>query len=281
MASLYILLAIFLWSSLGIFVRLSGVSVHVLIFYSFAVSVFVQAIILSHKKYRKEIPDVKKLKIPVILGFFSLLNTSTYFYAFKHTTIANAVLTHYTAPVIVAFLAALFLKEIITKRIVISITFASAGLLIMLNGFSLEGGHTAGIIAGLLSGFAYAIIIIFIRIHAKNFNPLVLAFFTNISILIFLAPFIGEFPLRALWSFLVMGIVHSTIAPILYYKGLQSVTANKAAILGYLEPVCAVLLGFAFLKEIPGINSIFGGLFIIFSGYITIREKIPENNLPG
>lgn len=277
MASIYILLAIFLWSSLGIIVRLSGIDIHILIFYSMAVSIIVQAIILSQRRYRKDIPEFRMFKVPVMLGFFSLVNTFTYFYAFQHTTIANAVLTHYIAPVIVAFLAAVFLNEVITKRIIFSLIMASIGLVIMLNGFSVEGGHLAGIMAGLLSGFAYAIIIIFIRIHAKNFNPLVLAFLTNTSILVFLAPFVRGFPLNALWSYLVIGIVHSTIAPILYYKGLQNVTANRAAIIGYLEPFCAVMLGVIFLGEEPGINSILGGLLIIFSGYLTISEKIAGN----
>ncbi len=277
MASIYILLAIFLWSSLGILVRMSGVSVHVLIFYSMAVSVIVQGIILIQKRYRKVVPEFRMLKVPAVLGLFSLVNTFTYFYAFQNTTIANAVLTHYIAPVIVAFLAAAFLKETITKRIIFSLIIASGGLMIMLNGFSIKEGHLAGIMAGLLSGFAYAIIIIFIRIHAKNFDPLILAFFTNTSILLFLAPFIREFPLNALWSYLFIGVVHSTIAPILYYKGLQKVTANRTAIIGYLEPVCAVILGVIFFKEEPNINSILGGALIILSGYLTISEKIAGN----
>ena len=272
MASLYILLAIFLWSSIGVVVRLSGVAIHVLIFYSIIVSIIVQGIILSRRDYRKEIPKIKKLKYPIILGLVSLVNTFTYFYAFKHTTIANAVLTHYTAPAIVAFLAPFFLKEKITIKIIFVIIIASIGLWIMLDGFSLKESQIAGIIAGLISGLAYAIIIIFLRIHSQNFNPLVLSFFTNITIAILFLPFIREFPLHSLWSYLFMGIVHSTIAPILYFKGLQYVTANKAAVLGYLEPVCAILLSMIFLKEIPGIYSILGGMLIIFSGYLTLRN---------
>ena len=272
MASLYILLAIFLWSSLGVVVRLSGVAIHVLIFYSIIVSIIVQGIILSRRDYRKEIPKIKKLKYPMILGLVSLVNTFTYFYAFKHTTIANAVLTHYTAPVIVAFLSPLFLKEKITKKIIFVIITASIGLWIMLDGFSLKESQIAGIIAGLISGLAYAIIIIFLRIHSQNFNPLVLSFFTNITIAILLLPFIREFPLHSLWSYLFMGIVHSTIAPILYFKGLQYVTANKAAVLGYLEPVCAIVLSMMFLHELLGFHSIIGGILIIFSGYLTLRN---------
>ena len=78
MPSLYILLAIFLWSSLGIVVRLSGIEVHILIFYSVIVSLIVQGIILSGKNYRKEFPEIKLLKYPLILGAASLINTFTF-----------------------------------------------------------------------------------------------------------------------------------------------------------------------------------------------------------
>jgi drug/metabolite transporter (DMT)-like permease len=271
-ATFYILIAIFLWSSLGIVVRLSGVQVHVLIFYAVVVSLIFQGIILSGKNYRKTIPGIKKLKYPLLIGFVSLLNTFSYFYAFKNTTIANAVLTHYIAPVIVAFAAPFFLKEKITRNIIFALIIASIGLWVMLNGFTLKEGHTAGIIAGIFSGFAYAAIIILLRIYSKDFNPLVMIFFVNIVIALMLLPFIREFPLYALWSFLLMGVVHSTIAPILYFKGLQSVTANKTAVLGYLEPVMAIILSIIFLSEMPGFNSIAGGILIIFSGYLTLRN---------
>ena len=69
-----------------------------------------------------------------------------------------------------------------------------------------------------------------------------------------------------------MGVVHSTIAPILYFKGLQKVTANKTAVLGYLEPPSAIIFSIIFLDEIPGINSIIGGILLIFSGYLTLKS---------
>lgn len=272
MGSLYVLLAIFLWSSLGVAVRLTGVSVHTLIFYSLLISIIFQGILLSRKNYRKEIPDFHKLKYPFILGVASLINMSTYYYAFKYTTIANAVLTHYTAPIIVAFLSQLFLREIITRRIIIVIVIASLGLWIMLNGLSLKENQTTGIIAGLVSGLSYATIVIFLKLHSHKFNPIMLSFLTNTFITIIIAPFVREIPLHAIWGFLVVGIVHSTIAPILYYKGLQLVTANRAAVLGYLEPVSAIVFAMLFLDEYPSAISIIGGALIVFSGYLTLKK---------
>lgn len=272
MGSLYVLLAIFLWSSLGIVVRLSGVAVLTLIFYSLLISIIFQGILLFRKNYRREIPDFHKLKYPIILGVVSLINTSTYYYAFKYTTIANAVLTHYTAPIIVAFLAPQFLKEIITRRIILVIIIASIGLWIMLDGLSFKENQMAGIIAGLVSGLSYAIIIIFLRLHSHKFHPLLLSFLTNAFIAILLAPFVREIPFHAILSFLIVGIVHSSIAPILYFKGLQLVTANRAAVLGYLEPVSAIAFAMLFLGEYPSAISLIGGALIIFSGYLTLKR---------
>lgn len=271
MASFSILLAIFLWSSLGVVVRTSGVEIHVLMFYSLVVSVIAQGIILSRKRYRNDWPDIRKMKYPVALGIISLINTFTFFYAFRNTTIANAVMTHYTAPVVVAFLAPFVLKEKLSLRILTVVCVASAGLWIMLDGFSIEKNQMMGIAAGLASGIAYAFIVIFLRLHSRKFTPLVLAFFANITIIILLAPFVREFPLHALWAYFFMGIIHSTIAPILYFRGLQEVTANRAAVLGYLEPVCAIIISMIFLNEMPGINAIIGGMLIIFSGYLTLK----------
>jgi drug/metabolite transporter (DMT)-like permease len=70
-----------------------------------------------------------------------------------------------------------------------------------------------------------------------------------------------------------MGVVHSTIAPVLYYRGLRDVNATRTAVLGYLEPLCAILLAMFFLHERPDIRSLYGGILILFSGYLTVRAK--------
>lgn len=273
MGYLYILLAIFLWSSQGVVVRLSGVEVHILLFYSQLVSVILQGLIVSQKKYRAEITGLNKLSHPFILGIFLMLNNLAFFYAFQNTTIANAVLTHYTAPIIVAFLAAAFLGEKVTGRLITAITVASAGLWILLDGCSISAAQGYGIAAGLASGLSYAIIIILSRSYARHFSPVVLSFLANSCVVVMLLPFIRVLPLHAWRSLLIMGIVHSTVAPILYYKGLQTVTANRAAVLGYLEPVSAILFSMVFLNEVPHLYSFFGGVMILFSGYLTVRGE--------
>ena len=272
MAQFYILLAIFLWSSLGIVIRLAAVPVHILIFYALIISGMLQGTYIIAKGHQREIAGVK-IKYPLILGVVSAVNMLTFYFAFKATTVANAVLTHYTAPVIVAVLAVVFLKEKVSWPLISSMLIASAGLWIMLNGLSLGEEQFAGIVAGTVSGVAYALIVILGRLYARLYHPVVLTFLVNTTIIMLLAPFIREFPRHAIWSCLFMGVVHSTIAPVLYYRGLRDVNATRTAVLGYLEPLCAILLAMLFLHEMPDIRSLYGGILILFSGYLTIRTQ--------
>lgn len=277
----YILSAIFLWSSLGIVIRVSGVPVHILIFFSSLISALITGLLFLKKEYRQEMPGGRGLAYLIIIGPLSLLNSFSFFYAYKNTSVANAVLTHYTAPLIVAFLAPVLLKEKITPRILIAVALATSGLWIMLNmsaaqflGLIIAGDrNTGGILAGLLSGLTYAVIIILFRIFSQNYHPIVLTFSQNMVIPLILLPFVDITidTARALWAFAIMGIVHSTIAPLLYFRGMRDVTANRAAILGYLEPVCAIILGVIFLGEGINYKTLMGGSLILFSGYLTIR----------
>jgi len=277
-ASLNVLLAILLWSSQAVVVRFSGVAPHVLIFYAGIVALVLQGTMIGFNRSWEEIADFRVIGFSALLGVFLFGNVFSYFYAFQHTTVANAVLTHYTAPVIVAFLSPIILREMLSLKTALAIAVASAGLWIMLGGFSFRAlgeGDLAGTGAGLFSGLAYAIVIILVRGYARSINPLILTFCTNAAIVLLLAPFIREVPLKApaLWSFLIMGTVYSTIAPFLYYKGLRYVSATKAAVLGYLEPVAAIMLSMVFFGEMPGSGSLAGGLLIISAGYLTVREE--------
>lgn len=279
---IYILAAIALWSSLGLIIRLSGMPIHVLIFFSCAISVLLIFFTFLKKEYRKKIPKGKGLFLLLVLGPLSLINTFAFFYAYRNTSISNAVLTHYTAPVLVAFLAPIFLKEKLTWKILLAVALATAGLWFMLDVspgqfvkmISAGDRNTGGILAGLFSGFTYAVIVILFRIFAQNFSPLVMTFSQNVIIALILAPFIEISPalFSGLWAFAVMGVLHSTIAPVLYFRGMKEVTANRAAILGYIEPVGAIILGIVFLGETINYRIIIGGAMILFSGYLTLRE---------
>ncbi len=279
-----VIVAIILWSSLGIVIRLSGMPVVALIFYP----AFISAILTGLLLLIRGVKGGQGLRgfyilhyLPLgVLAPVSLINTFTFFYAYKYTTIANAVITHYTAPVIVALLAPLLLKERFTLNTLIAVIVATAGLGIMLDfsvgdfliALSKRDANTMGILSGLLSGVAYAGVIIIIKILAINYEPVIMTFFQNSLIALILLPFMDFSSEINILSITIMGTVHSTLAPILYFYGMKRVTASRAGLIGYLEPPFSIILGVIFLKEMIDLKTLIGGGLVLLSGYITIKK---------
>ncbi|MBN2655171.1 MAG: EamA family transporter [Nitrospirae bacterium] len=280
---IFILTAIILWSSLGIFIKMSPLPVHILMFYSNLLSCLILSFVVISKSFRQEFPKGRDMIKLMIIGPVSLVNTFSFFYAYKNTSIANAILTHYTAPLFVAIMASFFLHEKLTVRIIASVAAATAGMWIMLDmsaesfvSMLLKGdSNTVGIAAGIFSGFGYAVLVVALRAFSLSMNVVIMAFVQNLMITLLLMPFV-DFSVQfsgSIVSILVMGVVHSTLAPVLYFRGIKDVTANRAAILGYLEPVCAILLAFFFLGESITIKTALGGMIILFSGWLTILKN--------
>jgi drug/metabolite transporter (DMT)-like permease len=191
------------------------------------------------------------------------------------------VLTHYTAPIFVVLLAPVFLKEKVLKKAWIAIILSSLGLWFILGmpisgeTLSLSERERLGIIAGVFSGLAYALLIIIIRGIASKFSTLFIICIQNCLVVLILLPFVYAIPLtvQALPYILTLGIMHSTLAPFLYVQGFHTVKANEAAILGYLEPVGAIILALVLLHEVPGLGALIGGTLIMLSGYIIVNSR--------
>lgn len=284
---LRILTAILIWSSLGVFVRISSLSPSQIILFSSVVSsLCILTLFIVNSEFRRNFPQPGALLPMLFLAPLSLLNTFSFLYAYQNTSIANAVLTHYIAPVLVAFLAPLVLGERLTRRILISVVIASTGLWIMLDMSLVQftrllfagDSNTAGILSGLFSGVCYAVLIILVRIYARQYHPMVITLSQNLLIALCLIPFASTAGIGtdAIWLIVVLGVAHSTIAPALYFSGMKDVSANRAAILGYLEPVAAILLGLLFFKESTHIHTVIGGSMILVSGVMTLRTPHAE-----
>lgn len=288
MGHIKIIIAILIWSSLGIFIRKIDLPNYCIIFYTSAIAGALQLILLtSSGLFKKEKYSGGGRRGALFLSLLPvcfIANSMLFYYAFRNTTIGNAVLTHYTAPVFVALLAPLLLKEKISRTTWTAIIMSSAGLWLVLGGKAPglqvlnTGNEQLGIIAGALSGLAYAFLIIIIRRIASHYSSIFITFIQNGIVALMLLPFVFSVPvsMEALSYLIIMGMVHSTAAPLLYVQGFRSVKANEAAILGYFEPVAAIILAFFLLNEVPGITALFGGALILFSGYLILRVRTAQ-----
>jgi drug/metabolite transporter (DMT)-like permease len=277
---LKIVAAMLIWSTWGPIIRWLALPSGVILFYT---SLIASAAVPAVLKIRGEfsLTGVRQYWwLFALLAIASITNNLSYFTALARTTVSNAVFTHYTAPLVVALLAPVMISERLQKVTIIALPIAMTGMFMIVlanGGFKMDGGHTTGIIAGAISGVAYAFIIIFSRklshMQLHHQAVVMLLWVTTIAT----APALlldHHLDARKCAILLMTGIFHSTLAPLLYFNALKQVIAQHAAILGYLEPLAAIPLAFLFLAEIPSITVLFGGVLILISGYLVIHARL-------
>ena len=281
---LKIIVAMLIWSTWGIMIRWLGLPPVVVLFYT---SLFASFIVPAVLKFRGDFPNevfsLKSWRLFAALASASIINNITYFYSLGHTTVSNAVFTHYTAPVIVAALAPLLIAERLQRVTLISLPVAALGMAIIVfssGGLNLNSVHLPGILAGAASGVAYAFVIIFSRqlskqlLHQKAI--IVLLWVTVMATAPAALAADYSLNLRTITLLFITGIMHSTTAPLMYFIALRRVLAQHAAILGYIEPLAAIPLAFMFLSERPSLVALFGGILIILSGYLVVHSRISQ-----
>jgi drug/metabolite transporter (DMT)-like permease len=280
---LKIIAAMLIWSTWGLMIRWIALPAVVVLFYTSFIASFLAPTVLKMRGELSLSGVREAWWIFALLAASSITNNTTYFYSLAHTSVSNAVFTHYTAPLFVAVLAPLMIAERLMKVTLISLPIAMLGMvMIVLSGGGIRtgSGDMSGIVAGSVSGIAYAFIIIFSRklsrmlLHHKA--VVVLLWTTTIVTAPWALSLDYHLDHRAAGLLLITGVMHSTLAPLLYYSALRKVIAQHAAILGYMEPLAAIPLAYLFLSETPSFVALFGGILILLSGYLVIHSRVRE-----
>ena len=107
---------------------------------------------LFRKKKLSEIINISDKKLLLGVGLLIFLNNSFFYYAIQNTTISNAVLLHYLAPLFVILTASTVIKE--EKRSKKKLAIALVGLLGM---FIILSPQINAINIGIIAGLASAI----------------------------------------------------------------------------------------------------------------------------
>lgn len=110
-----------------------------------------------------------------------ILTAGSFFYSVSVLPLAEALTLSFLAPVFVALLGALILKERLDGRILQALGFGLAGMLVMVWP-RLQGGVTGaelGVAAALFSAVSYAFNLILLRRIAVKEHPAIIVLFQN------------------------------------------------------------------------------------------------------
>ncbi|MDO8885666.1 EamA family transporter [Candidatus Oleimmundimicrobium sp.] len=287
MGYLKICLAAIIWGSLGIFVRVINLPITEIVFFRvvFAATATFAVVVAQKKLFQLKLKRHRGLMI--LRGAGLTINWLMFFCAIRFTTIANAVLLTYTAPIFIVLLLPIFLKEKIELKTIFSLILSMIGItLIIFPGLKIGAGtHLFGMICALGAAITYALLVITSKYLLDEYTPASLVFYESFISFLILTPFMfvnfskptsGE-----LLILIIMGVVNTALAAFLYISGLKQVKAQHAGVLAYLDPLTATILAILFLSEVPTIYTVVGGILVLIAGLnIIIQKRIEQPLIP-
>lgn len=227
----------------------------------------------------KEFLLIRKRFIPLLLlGLVFTANNILFISAIKATSVANSMFTHYLMPVFVFIFGIFLVKEKVTKKAIISLVTALAGLgfILLPNEFSFTNSNFIGILLGAGSAVFFAFEVLLKKISIKKQKAdIIVIFYLFISVLL-LSSFvsynsIASLDQAGLMIMIFSGLVANAVGVTLFTGALKDVKAQHASVISYIEPLGAVIFGLIVISEFPNLETIFGGALILIGAYAIIK----------
>jgi drug/metabolite transporter (DMT)-like permease len=271
-AKLNLILAMLIFGSIGLFVKKINLpSAQVALARAVIGCFFLLAVILIGK-YKINWSNVRR-NLPFLLGSGIVFgfNWMFLFKSYQYTTIANATLSYYCAPIFVMLLSPFILKERLTLPKVLCTLAAMIGMFCIVGtSGEREANHFLGIAYGLVAAGLYAGVVLFNK-FLKDLKAVESTFFQLFIAAVALLPYVllsenlHYFSLGSSgWALLlVIGIIHTGAVYILFFSSIQKLEGQIIALFSYIDPISAIIMSSLLLQEKMTGMQILGGSLII------------------
>lgn len=250
--------AMLIFGSNGVFASMLGMSGAQLVLLRTLIggAVLLIIILISRSRTPKEVLLREKWRL-LFAGVCLGANWALLFEAYNLMNVSLATLTYYTAPVLVLVLAPLVLKERQNGLAYLGMAVVIVGMLLVVGTDFGEGGVSAtGLIVGLGSAVFYAMLML-VNKQITGVSGLNLTFIEIVIAAVILLPYVfatsGGVPLptdaRGIFALLFLCTVNTGFACWLYFSSMNRLPAKAVALMGYFDPVSALIFSAVFLDE--------------------------------
>lgn len=244
---------------------------------------FLLAVMAGGKRWPDKTAITRNLALLLISGALIGFNWILLFEAYNYTSVAVATLCYYLAPVFVIIASPFVLQEKLSMKKALCVIAALAGMVLVsgviqnyVRGGNTEDLNLTGVLLGIGAGALYATIILMNK-KLKDISSYDTTVMQLAAASIVLMPYclltvdmgaLEVTPVSAV-LLLIVGIVHTGIAYVLYFGSIKELPAQTVAIFSYIDPILAVLLSALLLKESMDMLSILGAILILGSTFVS------------
>ena len=277
-----------IFGSIGIFVKYIPLPSQLISFVRACLAIVFLSGMIVFGKRKLEIGRIKNnILLLLFSGTFLATQWILLFESYKYTKVSVATLCYYMAPIFVVLFSPLVNHEKLTKKKIICVLAASAGMVGVsgvLDGAMPSSDELKGMILGLLAAVIYAGVMLLNRkmTDIDGFAICFAEFWIGAFFLFGYCMVSRSFvPVKVLTPnvillLLIVGFVHTGIAYALFFSAIRELPSQSAAMLSYLDPVLAVVFSALILKEKLTLPVLLGAVLILASAMaseITIKRK--------
>lgn len=264
--------AMLIFGTIGIFVAKIDLPSSVIAMFRASIGAVFIGLIMLIRRRKLDFKSIKKnIIILLISGIAIGFNWILLFEAYRYTSVAVATLCYYMAPVFIILLSPLILREKLTFQRIICSAFAILGA-VMISGATTGGADLKGVIFGLAAAMIYCAIVMmnkFIKDLPDEDTTLLQLGISAVVMFIYVMITEDiktlEFTKSTVVFVIILGVVHTGLAYLLYFGSLKKVSAQSAAVFSYIDPVTAIILSSIILSQPITLIQIVGTVLILGS----------------
>lgn len=222
---------------------------------------------------------VKSNALILLLSAIALGGNWIFLYqSYDHTTIANATLGYYFAPVFLMILSPYVLKEQLSIKKIVCIGIAIIGLILIV-GEGVSASNTDDILGlsyGLIAAAFYATLLLlnkFIKGIGKLELTIIQLGITALLLMpyVFLTEGFGIFNVSSssIPFILILGVINTGIGFWLFFSGMENLKGQSIAMLSYVDPFVAILISAVILHEQMTLVQMLGGALLLVSTFVS------------
>ena len=272
--------AMILFSTMGVFIKLSSSQLHPLevVFFRNFLALFFLTPWIFHQRATAFKSNRKKLY--TLRAVFNVVGMAAGFTALTLIPLAEATALSFTAPLFATLGAVLILGEIVRQRRIIAIFFGFVGMLIILRP-GIEAVSPGALLA-IANAITIAITVLIVKKLTTTEKPItIVAYMALLQTPMALIPalFYWEWPSLITWTWLFCLAGAGTIGHLMYTKAIQLAEVSQLQPIDFVRLPIIALFGYIVFAEQPSIWVWIGGAVIFLStAYVTHREATINKN---
>lgn len=276
---LSMILSMAIFGTIGIFVKYIAMPSGVIATVRGIIGAMVILAVMLFTGYKIEIKTVLK-KLPVLLasGVAIGFNWILLFEAYRHTGIPVATVCYYTAPIFVMVASPFIFKDKLKPKQVVCIAIALVGVAEVSGILQANTTKLFGVLLGIGAAILYASVMIMNKFMGEvpDYERTVIQLATAGIIVLPYALITGSnvvFNVKSTILLLVVGVVHTGFAYLLYFGAIKKLKSQTVAILSYIDPASAIVLSSIVFMQLPTLYEFIGVVLIMGAAFLSETGK--------